>query len=266
MISVVCVTCNRLHLFRDTIEKVIANATDDVKEIVLWNNASTDDTPAYLDGIDDPRVRVVHHPDNIGTNAYAQAFELTTQPYLIELDDDIIDAPQGWDRMLLDAYQKAGDLGFLASNIVNDGKSIASQVFYERDAHLFEPYEHNGVRLLKGPVGGYCTMTDRETMRAVGGFPQHPDQVFFHEDAEYANRVQQAGKRIALLADLKVFHASGPAYSSSATVDAAKAKFYEQRDAKRHRKRRIKRWVHALPLMPAINRRYKLYAVDFLDD
>jgi GT2 family glycosyltransferase len=264
VISVVCVTCNRLHLLRDVIDKVIARTSDAVTEIVLWNNHSSDGTTEYLDGLTDPRIKVIHHPENIGVNAYAEAFKHTTEHYLIELDDDIIDAPEHWDHALLDAYRKLDGHGFLASNIIDDGKSVSAEIFYRTQTHRFTPAEVNGVRLINGPVGGYCTMTDRETMNAVGGFPQRDDETFFHEDALYVERVLKHGKQVAILADLKVFHASGPAYSSDPTVAAAKASYYTKRDARRERRRRIKRALHALPLMPMINRRLKLYNADSL--
>jgi hypothetical protein len=65
---------------------------------VIWNNASTDGTTAFLETLDDPRIRVVNSEKNIGQNAYARAFQLTTSPYMVEVDDDVVDAPVEWDR------------------------------------------------------------------------------------------------------------------------------------------------------------------------
>jgi hypothetical protein len=36
------------------------------------------------------------------------------------LDDDVIDAPDAWDRELLIPYKALPDVGFLAANLVND--------------------------------------------------------------------------------------------------------------------------------------------------
>ena len=63
---------------------------------MIWDNASSDGTAAYLKSLADARIRVVTSAENIGQNAYAPAFEGTTAPFLIELDDDVVDAPSGW--------------------------------------------------------------------------------------------------------------------------------------------------------------------------
>ena len=85
-------TYNRIHLLEQCVENVLLRTSSRTTEIVIWNNASTDRTNTYLDSIGDERFHVVHHDRNIGQSAYARAFRLTRAPYMIELDDDIIDA------------------------------------------------------------------------------------------------------------------------------------------------------------------------------
>ena len=95
-VAIVVLTYDRAHLLRQCVENLLARTSERVTEIVVWNNASTDGTREYLDSLGDPRFRVVHHERNIGQNAYDEAFALTSAPYLIELDDDMIDAPAEW--------------------------------------------------------------------------------------------------------------------------------------------------------------------------
>src|SRR5262245_40222160 len=116
-VSVVVLTHNRCHLLRQCVENVLLRTSERTTEIVIWNNASTDDTAAYLDTVTDPRITVVHHPTNIGVNAYARLFPRTAGEYLVEVDDDVIDAPPGWDSTLLDAFEKLPDIGYLAANL-----------------------------------------------------------------------------------------------------------------------------------------------------
>lgn len=92
-VSIVVLTHNRCHLLRQCVDNVLLRTSGRTGEIVIWNNASTDGTAAYLDTLIDSRIRVVHHPTNIGVNAYARLFPQTTGDYLIEVDDDVIDAP-----------------------------------------------------------------------------------------------------------------------------------------------------------------------------
>jgi rhamnopyranosyl-N-acetylglucosaminyl-diphospho-decaprenol beta-1,3/1,4-galactofuranosyltransferase len=77
-IAVVVLTHNRVHLLRKNVENVLLRTSPATHEIVIWNNASTDGTTAFLETLDDPRIRVVNSEKNIGQNAYARAFQLTT--------------------------------------------------------------------------------------------------------------------------------------------------------------------------------------------
>ena len=81
-ISIFLLTYSRCHLLRQCVENVLAKTSALTSEIVIWDNASTDDTAAYLDSLTDPRIKVVHAPTNIGMNAYDRAVQLTHGTYL----------------------------------------------------------------------------------------------------------------------------------------------------------------------------------------
>lgn len=252
MIAVVVLTHDRLHLLRRCVEDVLARTSELTTEIVIWDNGSTDGTSEYLDGIDDPRVRVVHHPENIGQNAYAEAFALTTAPYLLELDDDMIDAPPEWDRTLLEAFERLPQIGFLAANLVDDPHDQAARVMRER-AHLYEAETTNGVALLRGPVGGGCAITSRELNERVGGFRRQPGQTFWLEDAAYIEDIARLGYEAAYLADLRLHHAGGAYY---ARESADKHEYWVDYWRREIRKNRIKRLLLRVPFMRPLNERY----------
>ena len=90
-IAVVVLTHNRVHLLQKCVENVLLRTSDATREIVIWDNARPTGRPSTSQSLDDPRIRVVHSEKNIGQNAYARAFRLTTAPYLIELDDDVVE-------------------------------------------------------------------------------------------------------------------------------------------------------------------------------
>src|ERR1700740_320641 len=119
-IALVVLTHNRVNLLQKCVENVLQRTSAATREIVIWDNASTDGTSAYLKTLDDPRIRVIESKENIGQNAYARAFRLTTSPYLVELDDDVVEAPAGWDAMLLDAFKRLPEIGFLAADLEDD--------------------------------------------------------------------------------------------------------------------------------------------------
>jgi GT2 family glycosyltransferase len=252
-IAIVVLTHNRVHLLQKCVENVLLRASDSTREIVIWNNASTDGTAEYLDSLDDPRIRVVHSELNIGQNAYAPDFGQTSAPYLVELDDDVVAAPPDWDLKLRDAYARLPDVGFLAADLEDDRHDPASRMRHHVRPHLYTLIEQNGVRLLEGPAGGGCAITSRELNQRVGGFRQDKKQVFWLEDQAYITDISRLGFRAAVLADLKVHHTGGPFYStSSKEKDAYWAEYWKRRA----RRLAIKKIVFRLPFFRRLNARF----------
>jgi GT2 family glycosyltransferase len=251
-ISIVVLTHNKTHLLRRCVERTLARTSDATQEIVVWNNGSTDATREYLDSLTDRRIRAIHSEQNIGQNAYAEAFRGTSGAYLIELDDDVIDAPEEWDRRLLDAYRVLPDIGFLSANLVDDPNDTGARAMRE-NAHLYTSVVTNGIRLLKGPVGGACAITDRELHDRVGGFPQQKGAVFYLEDAAYIERIAQHGRGAAFLADLRVHHAGGAYYAETSPEKLRYWADYEKRIVRRNT---LKRLLLRVPLVAPLNARF----------
>jgi GT2 family glycosyltransferase len=252
-IAVVVLTHNRCHLLRRCVEDVLMRTSAATRELVIWDNASTDETRDYLDSIADPRFRVVHHERNIGMNGYARAVRLTSSRFIVEVDDDIVDAPRDWDRMLLEAFVRLPDVGFLAADLQDDPHDIAAHHRYRVRPHEYVPFDENGVGLLTGPAGGGCAMTSRAVYDQVGGFREDPEELFWLEDAAYIEDIQALGFRAVVLRDLKVRHAGGPYYADWS--DAKKA-YWEAWRRRRARRAAVKRALLRVPLVRPLNARY----------
>jgi rhamnopyranosyl-N-acetylglucosaminyl-diphospho-decaprenol beta-1,3/1,4-galactofuranosyltransferase len=252
-IAVVVLTHNRQHLLQQCVENVLARASDATAEIVIWNNASTDATAEYLATLTDPRIRVVNSEENIGQNAYARAFRLTEAPYLVELDDDVVEAPQAWDRMLRDAFRRLPKIGFLAADLEDDPNDEASHVRHHVRPDAYTLVEENGVRLLRGPTGGGCAITSRELNQRVGGFREDKKKVFWLEDEAYIKDIEQLGFEAAVLADLVVHHTGGPYYSK---VSKEKDEYWRRREAAKARRTAVKRILVRVPFVGRLNARF----------
>jgi GT2 family glycosyltransferase len=272
-IAIVVLTNSRLHLLRKCVENVLGSTSPATREIVIWNNASTDGTSGYLDGLTDPRLTIVNHEENIGQNAYARAFELTSSDYLIELDDDVVDAPAHWDATLLHAFKRVPGIGFLAADLEEDPHDLTSRYRHGFDgddlgrdpdhltaryreyvrAHEYVPFEENGVRLLRGPAGGYCAMTSRDLYLRVGGFRQDQKQVFWQEEPAYIEDIEALGFGAAVLADLRVHHTGGRHYGVSSPE---KDKFWARYWRRRSRRAKAKKIVFSVPFFGRLNSRF----------
>ncbi len=258
MIAIVVLTHNRVHLLRRCVEDVLARTSELTQEIVIWNNGSTDATRSYLESLDDPRITCVHHGENIALNALGPAFRLTRAPYLVGLDDDVVEAPEQWDETLLDAFRRLPSIGFLCTSIAYDPTDAASRYLrHMREVvGAYTPREVNGVRILEGSVGPACTMTSRELYERAGGFRQHRKFVYWRPDVPYQRAIRKLGYGSAFLVDLEVRHAGGPQHSE---LPRPKLEFYEHETRLTARKDRAKRAILGVPFAAALNRRYRWF-------
>jgi GT2 family glycosyltransferase len=256
VIGIVILTHERVHLLRRCVEDVLGRTSDLTTEIVIWNNGSRDGTREYLDSLDDPRLRIVHHPENIGQNGYAEGFALLTTDYLVELDDDMIEAPHEWDRRLLEAFRALPRIGFLAADLEDDEHDYAANVRYRERPHLYAVRESAGIRVLDGPTGGGCAMTSREAYDAVGGFRQSKRHIFWEEETAYIADLRGHGYEATTLADLKLRHAGGPYYSKQSE---AKHEYWSHYWKRQWRKDRVKRVLLRIPLVAPLNARFEWF-------
>ena len=251
-IALVVLTYNRPHLLARCLENAVARASDLTTEIVLVDNGSNEATRETIARFRDPRVHVIRNRKNIGQSAYRAAFARTSAEYLIELDDDVIDAPKDWDRALLEAFERLPDVGFLAANLVDEPNDATARIMYGHSASAYRFEERNGVRLKLGPVGGWCAITSRAVYDEVGGF-RRSRHTFWLEDAAYIKDIRARGYQAAILDDLKVAHAGGEFY---APVSPAKERYWESFRRRNRRRRAMKRMLLALPAVRSLNARH----------
>lgn len=258
IISIVVVTHNRVHLLQRCVENVLAATSEDTTQIIIWDNASIDATADYLSGLSDPRLEVVHCADNIAMNARRRALQRATGEYLIEMDDDVVEAPSNWDRTLLNGYIHLETYGRLGAFLQYDPDDAASRYLrYMREERGAYPLKVvNGIRVLEGTPGGACTMISRELYDRVGGYGEHNRYPYWRPEIAFERKMRKLGFRSGYLADLKVRHAGGPKYSET---PQPKLHYWHHEEKLRRRKDKIKRALLALPFVTQLNRRFEWF-------
>ena len=263
MIAVVVITHNRLHLLRSCVHNVLSRTSSLTTEIVIWDNASTDGTAEFLRHLDDPRIHVHLSDVNIGMNGYARGFGLTSAPFIVELDDDIVDAPDEWDRILLESYERLPEVGFLAADLMDDPNDDVSRIRHHVRANEYSPYELNGVALLDGPAGGGCAITARSLADRVDGFRERPGEVFWQEESEYQQAIRELGYSSAVLEGLRVHHTGGGHYRAYQSLE--KRVYWDGYYRQLRRRNRIKRILLNIPYAAELNRRFEWFQEPMLD-
>lgn len=187
-VTFILATHNRRDILLRTLDNIITrDAMSASAEIIVVDNASTDDTPravAQRFGL----VRVIARRDNLGSCAKSVAVEEARGQYIVFLDDDSFPRPGCVDRMIqrFTADERLGAAGFVV-NLPSGTRECSAfpNVF----------------------VGcGVGLRTD--ALRAVGGL----DAGFFMQAEEFdlSFRLVGAGWRVQTFGDLHVDHLKTP--------------------------------------------------------
>jgi GT2 family glycosyltransferase/glycosyltransferase involved in cell wall biosynthesis len=211
-VSVIVVTYNNLDLTKQCLMSLDKYTDYSNFEIIVVDNASSDDSPAYLrewaqQG--DNRVLMLN-PDNKGFAAgNNQGLVIAKGDYLVLLNNDTHVTP-GWLTSLVKHMQRDESIGLLGpvtGNIGNEAK-IAIQ-YADMDEMLIESSKftlrHIGQLTPLRTAAFFCVMISRTAYEKVGLL----DEAFgigFFEDDDYCRRIEQAGFTIYCADDVFIHH------------------------------------------------------------
>ncbi len=230
-LSIIIVNWNGGDLLRRTVESVVAAPPSLPHEVVVVDNASSDDSLARLrssasaDALGD-RLRVFENADNLGFGrANNQAFAQTSAPLVLLLNPDT-EVTEGSIDRLVQTVRSGGRIGAAGPKLLNADGSIQVSVWRNTPAawealltglrlHMLLPRRLRGELLLAehftyerrravGMLSGAAMLVRREVIDEVGGFDEH-----FHmygEDNEWCLRITRAGWQLVFEPEAVVMH------------------------------------------------------------
>lgn len=220
----IVVTHNRLDQLKITLARLDAVAQRHLAAIVVVNNASTDDTKAWLEGLDTPRIEVIHSADNLGG---AGGFEIgmghamreLAPDWLVVMDDDARPEPDCFERF--HAAPRADHWGWAAAVYHPDGRICdinrpSINPFWHRDVFLstlgggregfhLMPRDYESGALREVDASSFVGLfVSADAVRAVG----LPDGSLFiyGDDVLYTLGLRAAGGKIAFDPSLRFEH------------------------------------------------------------
>lgn len=211
-VSVIILTYNNLELTRACINSVLSRSDYPNLEIIVVDNASSDDTPAYLEDLAHrhSNVRPVLNRENLGFAAGNNiGLSIATGDYLILLNNDTV-VTQGWILTLLRHFQNNPKLGLLGPVTNNIGNEARIETSYRDIADM--PAEalrytlaHMGECFPIKNTAFFCVMLSRSTYELCGPISEDYGLGFF-EDDDYCRKVELLGLTIACAEDVFVHH------------------------------------------------------------
>jgi GT2 family glycosyltransferase/tetratricopeptide (TPR) repeat protein len=226
--SLVILCCNQLDFTRLCLQSVL-RYTRGPYELILVDNGSTDDTPAYLDEIrgrsnvaDRPagpavpparpeRVVVLRNETNRGFAAGCnQGLAQARGRYLVLLNNDTLVTP-GWLEGLIEWVLTDWPVVGMVGPVSGYAAPPQQVPIDYRDTPGLEAFtarrrrDYRGQALAIDRLTGFCLLVRREVLQAVGGL----DEAFglgFFEDDDLCLRARQAGFRLLVAQDVFVHH------------------------------------------------------------
>ena len=225
LVSVLIVTYNSEEFVRPCLDSLLRNTTYPNLEIIVVDNASTDETQASLRSYSEAHsnVRVYCLPDNRGfAGGNNDAARQASGEYLVFLNPDTI-VTVGWLEYLLRHCRRDKTIGLLAAVTNFAGNEVKINVDYENQEQmeLFAARtarSHAGETFDVEAVPLYCVLMPTFVWDRTGELDEKFEIGMF-EDDDLSLRVRAAGFRVAAAQDCFIHHFGQGSFSKLPNED-----------------------------------------------
>ncbi|WP_447977038.1 glycosyltransferase [Candidatus Nitrospira bockiana] len=211
-VSIIVPVFNKVDLTRQCLTHLAAATTGVEYEVIVVDNASTDDTRDFLETLGGD-VRVLHNEENRGFAAACnQGASLARGTYLVFLNNDTIPL-DGWLSPLVEEVERHPDVGAVGSKLLYaDGTIQHAGVVFSRlffsPFHVYRQFpadapEVNRRREFQA-VTAACMLVRRSLFESVGGFDEGYRNGF--EDVDLCLKLREQGARIVYQPQSVLYH------------------------------------------------------------
>jgi GT2 family glycosyltransferase len=201
------------------LESIFTNGTRDDFEIVVVDNNSSDETPAYLADLmeREPRLRCIFNKSNRGfAGGNNDGLKIASGALLILLNSDCM-VTKNWIEGLsapLLQDRAVGLVGPVSNSVGNEQRIFTSGLTPEEiiEEGLTWISNSRGARFETEMLGFFCVAMRRDVIERVGVL----DEDFglgFYEDDDYCMRARHAGYKLICAEDVFVYHRGGGSFS-----------------------------------------------------
>lgn len=219
-VSIVVLTFNQLEHTRRCFDSLF-QSTSLPFELLVIDNASTDETPTYLAELAarEPRVRVVFNQENHGfAHGCNQGIALARGAVIVLLNNDTILTPRWLEGLILPMAEdkSIGAVGPRTNRII--GPQQLPFVPYGSDLDAMQRFaawythRHRDRAWLDTRAVGFCLALRRDALERVGGLDTRFGRGNF-EDDDLCLRLQVAGYKIAITCASFVHHVGSASFS-----------------------------------------------------
>ncbi|HWR57857.1 MAG TPA: glycosyltransferase family 2 protein, partial [Thermodesulfovibrionales bacterium] len=192
LFSVILPTHNRADMLRRAVNSVLAQTFNNF-ELIIVDDGSNDDTPAYLGGLDDVRIRIIRNEISVGAAAARnKAVNIASGRYVSFLDDDDEYLPSFLELTAGIMEGASPEVGFCWSGIMNvrddtNGENKIGEGIWDPGAHAGQ--DRARLFLLRRQIGTNCGLTVRRS--CFGKIGLFDEVLRAAEDTDFLIRLSQ---------------------------------------------------------------------------
>ena len=213
-ISIVVLCYNQLDYTKKCVRSILTKTAYPNYELVLVDNASTDETAEYLKTLDasHENVKIVLNTTNRGfAGGNNDGIRAAAGEYIVLLNNDTV-VTRGWLTGMLKRFltggKKIGIVGPVTNSIGNEAMvqagyttlaDMPAAAYAYTAGHMGMTYPHDGVLAM------FCVMFPRKLTDEIGLLDEHYGIGMF-EDDDYSIAAQRAGYENLLVEDVFIHH------------------------------------------------------------
>jgi len=172
IVSVIIPTYNRAHLIGKAINSVLSQTYQDY-EIIVVDDASTDNTKEVVKDFADLRINYIFHANNLGvSSARNTGIKASRGKYIALLDSDDEWLPEKLDKQVVILQNESSEVGVVCSwqfNINNNIEYICKRCLHKKDGYIYEDL------LSTNPLSVPTVLIRKECFEKVGLFDSSLD-------------------------------------------------------------------------------------------
>jgi GT2 family glycosyltransferase len=224
VVTIVIPTFNKAHYTYLSLESLLGSEPELPFELVLVDNASTDETPALLKQLENVRVQVNERNLGFG-DACNLGAKMARGEYVCFLNSDTL-LTAGWLSALVRTIRSYPRCGAVGSKLVHpDGKlqeagsiiwNDGSTCGFGRGADPLQP-EFGYVREVDY-CSAACLLVRKDLLLSLGGFDDRYAPAYY-EDADLCVGIRQAGYKVVYQPNAVVYHVEFGSSDNSKAVN-----------------------------------------------
>ena len=201
------------------IESILSNTTKNIYELILVDNASSDNTPLYLKSIarQHEHIKIKLNTSNYGYAAgNNHGIKMASGEIIILLNNDTL-VTTGWLEALIkvfDENKKAGLVGPITNSSGNEQCIFLPNLTEQNFQNVAANYTNrqHGIRFKTVRMGFFCVAVKRQVINDIGLLDEGFGIGMF-EDDDYCYRAKSAGYDLIVAEDCFVYHKGSASFA-----------------------------------------------------